>query len=299
MLIAVALGAMAFFSILTFVSWRKRRRLDQHLSGRQRELQNVRDESARRVRVAREEFEEKSLIHAKHLEQVIKSRYAFTSQMTRLVFEVLDFDGNCLMTRAHRGLKTGEGLSLRHMRHNFSTTTPGAVLGGVDLVKRGSSEGVALQVISTKPTEIAFNIILPDKITESVAGADYEYRTSVQKGAIMTQEEAAEKYADDVTPREGFFHDNDLPTNLLELEVIFPPNYPARCMSHVYIGNSWVAHEEETNKLKLQQSGRSAKLSIENPIQGFRYLVDWLGPTRQEFEQIRQGRVQSGTGGAP
>lgn len=258
------------------------------------EIENIEKETDRKIRIARDEFEEKGLIQAKHLAQVIKSRYALTSQTTRLILEILDFDGNSTMTRIHRGLRTSEGLNLSYMQHHFDCSTPGGLIREVALVPAGSSDGVGLEIVEKKPTAVAFHILFPNNITSIADGVNYEYRVSVERGILMTKEEADIAYADDESQQEGMFHDNDIPTKLLELEVIFPHNYPARCSCHVYIGGSWIPHIEETKKLELQDTGRGAKLTIENPIHGFRYLIDWLAPTREEFQGIKRKSSENG-----
>lgn len=259
------------------------------------EIENIQYEADRKLRVTREEFEEKGLIQAKHLAQVIKSRYALTSQATRLILEVLDLEGNSTMTRVHQGLVTSEGLLLHYMQHHFASSTPGGSIENVVLVASGSSEGVQLEIVEQKPTKTVFHVLFPGEMTTRPQGVDYEYRVHVHRGMLMTKEEADRAYAEDASPQEGFFHDNDIPTKLLELEVIFPLNYPACCSSHVYIGGSWIPHVEETKKWKLEKTERGAKLSIDNPIQGFRYLIDWLAPTQDQFEEIKKKAAHLGT----
>ena len=101
----------------------------------------------------------------------------------------------------------------------------------------------------------------------------------------MTMEAATDAYRNDPRPREGLYQINEIATGALLLDVTFPAKYPARWNCLALVND--IPHADETKRLTIKETERSVSLSIENPLPGFQYLVEWDGPPEEEFTRLK------------
>jgi hypothetical protein len=263
------------------------------LPGHGKELSQLRAELAateaeleRREKQLRKELEEKLKIQAQYIERLLQSRFAVRMDSAHIVYDIVNWDGDFKVNRTYEGLRTGEGLQFRYLTHKAVTTTPHATFGEARFIDEKSSAGTSMECSQPAEAEKLFKINFPADLTSSEAGASYAFEYVMNKGALMTKEAATEAYREDPRPREGFHHVNEISTGLLQIDVIFPRGYPAKTNCAALISDA--IHGEETKKLLVQHSEHGVSVRIEKPLPGFKYLIEWDGPSENDFTRLKE-----------
>jgi len=130
-----------------------------------------------------------------------------------------------------------------------------------------------------------FQINFPEQLTGTETGADYAFEYLLEKGVLMTREAAAEAYRTDPRPREAVYQINEVFNERLDLALTFPSGYPAKANCLALINE--VPHEEETKRLRISTSENGVAITVDKPLPGFWYLIEWDGPSEAEFQDLR------------
>lgn len=242
-------------------------------------------ELKRRQKELRKEAEDKLALQAQLIDKLAKSRFTLKIRSTRIVWNVVNWEGDANVTREYRGLQTGEGLQLRFLKNKAFTSTPNSKFGQARLIPEKTSPGISMQCGEETENLWFFQINFPEDLTSVEGGADYAFEYSIQKGVLMTKEAAAEAYRTDPRPREAVYQINEVFNELLELEVMFPRGYPAKVTCLALINE--VVHDEETKKLRIQETEQGIAVTVEKPLPGFWYLIEWDGPPEDEFRRLK------------
>lgn len=273
---------------------------NMNLSNYEKEIAQLRADLAatqedlkRREKQLLRETDQKLAIQAKHIEQLLQSRFALRIKSVHLKYDITTWDGDFNVTRTYEGLQTGEGLQLLFFTHKAVTSTPDAKFGQARLLGEKSSPGVSMDFWEERNTKF-FRVKFPPDLTSSATGADYAFEYEMKKGVLMTKDAALDAYRNDPRPNEAIYHVNEISTGILQLDVLFPAKYPAKCNCLALVGDithaeetQSIVHVEETKRLKIQSLERGVSVLIEKPLPGFQYLVEWEAPSEQDFAKLK------------
>src|SRR6266566_1478692 len=243
------------------------RKYQKLIARSQRDLELTAIELERREKRIREATEEQLREMAEKTEALLQSRFSIVADEARISCQI-DWEGNCVVTRAFRGLKVGEGLALKFLDIGAVSSTPNSRFGEERLVPERSSPGVRMERLPQKEAnKRVARIHFPDKAANQPEGVSYAYEYRMEKAFLMTKEEAALAYAGESPETEAFFHKNDISTRLLLIDLSFPRGYVARVNAVVLVNKE--VHAEATKELKLEKSGNRFSLAVKKPLQGF------------------------------
>lgn len=260
-------------------------RQGKEISQLKAELAATEAELERREKQLRKELEQKLQLQAQYIERLLQSRFAVRLDFAHIIYEIINWEGDFRVSRTYQGLRTGEGLQFHYLIHKAVTTTPRAKFGDARLMTEKSSAGVSMECSQPSETEKHFKINFPTDLTSSKDGASYSFEYVMHNGVLMTKEAACEAYREDPRPREAFHHVNEISTGTLQIDVVFPRGYPAKTNCAVLTGDA--IHTEETKKLVVQHSNNAVLVKIEKPLPGFKYLIEWEGPSQNDFTRFR------------
>jgi hypothetical protein len=286
---SAGLGALFSGILASIATAAKVRRLEESLKTSLRRDLEICNQDLERTKKDFEIQSEKALrLQADHLAKVVQSRYAVRCRETNILAEIIDLDGTMKFTTQRLGLKTTPGLVLRFLDHFVSSTAPNAAKDDSTLSEARLSDGVQMesQVESTDgKVRVRFNF--PEGATHSEQGADYGYSVTMKKAVVMTKEAATVAYGDQPVSQECFYHDTEIPTDLLRIKVIFPPQYSITPSAKVFLAGGWTLHQAATDELQLKSEPNSACLQVTKPLPGFRYLIQWESPESKHVEKLR------------
>jgi methionine-rich copper-binding protein CopC len=132
-----------------------------------------------------------------------------------------------------------------------------------------------------EPNKRVVRIHFPDKAANQPEGVSYAYEYRMEKGFLMTREEAAVAYAGESPETEAFYHKNDISTRLLLIDLSFPRGYSARVSAVALVNNE--VHVRATQELKVEENGNRFSLAVKKPLQGFEYMLTWEAPSAEDF----------------
>src|SRR5260370_32072380 len=93
----------------------------QEIAHLRKELANTQAELDRREKQLRKETGEELSLQAKHIEQLLQSRFALKLNSIHVTYDIFNWDGDFKVTRFYEGLRTGEGLQLLFFKHKAFT----------------------------------------------------------------------------------------------------------------------------------------------------------------------------------
>ncbi|HEX73922.1 MAG TPA: hypothetical protein G4N93_02075 [Dehalococcoidia bacterium] len=134
-----------------------------------------------------------------------------------------------------------------------------------------------------------FRIEVEGGLTKADGEIAYGIEWTCSRAACMTKEQAVETYAGDVFKKEYFCFDVRFPIDEAEIEIEFPDGYNVKAFPGVFLAGSETWHDLELQRIKegIEPTSRGARLKINNPELGYRYLIFWVPLSRREVEQLR------------
>ena len=126
-----------------------------------------------------------------------------------------------------------------------------------------------------------FVLQFDEKLREGVEPVTFTAKAKWAESFYLTREEAAVAYASDEIRHDYHLEEIRFPTQRLEIEIDFGPLDGFRFFATALYGQYEMTHHEQAPRAEklLVQSGRTARLVIDNPTVGTGYAVCWRAPS--------------------
>ena len=106
----------------------------------------------------------------------------------------------------------------------------------------------------------------------------------------MTKEEVEQAYKDDAFKMEYHSISIEIPTDRLEIEIVFPEGYAVQTFPGVFFGRTEQMHELELQRVNsgFERTNRGGRFTVNQPLFGFSYFIYWESPPRRVVDSLRQ-----------
>lgn len=230
---------------------------------------------------------------SKGLQEESLKRYGFRVNSVLSKAEITDLQGTTKLTRSVREVQiTRPDVMLADIPGMVWVDHPeGKINQFPELVTPTHfPKAVSLEKERCEEKRCEFKVKVTGGLTQGDPPLDYEFQTVYSKGVCMTKEEMDEAYKGDIFKMEYHCYDVDIPMNVLELEVVFPPGYAVEAYAGVLFGKTEYMHNFELQRVQsgFRRELRGAHFRVQDPLLGFRYLIYWVPPSQKEVEQLRQ-----------
>ena len=214
---------------------------------------------------------------AKSLEEELIERYGFKAESITSQSETLNSEGDVRVTRGWKGIKVSPGVTLAYIPGHFWMGTPGAsIKKGPTII--GAAFPKAIRPVATRQgNNCDYRMEITGSLTSDDPPLDYGLQIEYEKAVLMSRQDVEAAYKDDDFKQDYHSFDVDIPTDRLELEVVFPQGISVTTFPGVFYGRSELVHEKEYNRVKhgFEATPRGGRFIIDGPLVGFRYFIYW------------------------
>ncbi len=243
---------------------------------------------AQRERKRAEQLEQGSRNLGKDLQTQLLERYGFRAESTLVKVEILNKEGDAIITRSLKGIEIVQDVTLTSIPVKSWVDSPQGRLECPPTLLAASSDGGPFpKEVSLVPVEEAektcyYAIEVTGALTRQDPRLDISTRLKIYAAYIMTFEELATAYKESPFKREYHSSSVDFPTKTLELEVHFPPDFQTKAFPGVFLLGTEFVHASELNRVSkgFQELEGGARLKVQEPLLGFTYLIYWAPPRK-------------------
>jgi hypothetical protein len=254
-----AFGAVAAAVVTVILAERAKRRANAALTQKQDELKHA-----------------QTMLHS-----LLEEKYGLYCESARVVVELRD-GGDVAIHTYVKGLQAHGGHEFDALPLTNYSSAPAAKVDAKPKIKENGKKAMLIEPRSLSDKRSEFLVRIPAKLTGDDAPIDYELEILNQKSWLALASEVAEYYGKDPYPYEFHSADVAFPTKQLDLEVFFPAGYNASAFHAVWYGSTQLLHHSEFKRSAFekddQASRKRAKLTVERPLPGFRYVIYWKAP---------------------
>jgi hypothetical protein len=224
----------------------------------------------------------------KGLPDNLVDRYGFTVQSNVMKVEMKNINGDAVMTRTWKAIAISREVSLTSIPVKAAIDSPkGKLLGDPRLTSAESNgrsfpKDVDLQVVKRTERSCEYLLTVAGALTRTDPPLDVRTDLDMQAGYVLSQSELATAYPNPTFRYEYVSLLVDIPTQVLEIDVRFPPGYQAQAFAGVFLWDSEFMHDGELQRIRGGLEHRDdggATLRVENPLLGLSYLIYWKSKT--------------------
>ncbi|MGD9115753.1 MAG: hypothetical protein PVJ61_01020 [Dehalococcoidia bacterium] len=238
---------------------------------------------------------------ARAIHDLIRDRWGFTEKIAKTKVTIKNPDGLTYIRAERRGAKA-QNVQLLHIPGKVSTDHPqGTIVQEPRIISKSPSNprDIELHVRDVGKTRqtCEFSIdIMGGGLSPNEGEIDYEYEIAFSKMFSMTREELEELSKEKIFKAEYYFHDVTFPTDTIEAEIEFPEGYQVETYFAVFAGATEFINAVELKDKKncFTRTQRGGYFKIENPLVGFRYVIYWMPPSKEDFEKFKQEFGENG-----
>jgi hypothetical protein len=229
-------------------------------------------------------------------EQLIE-RIGYKVAYSYAKIEMLDLEGRCKLTRGWEGIKVFGDITVPYISGLVWFTTPGSEILTdpylVEPINFNKSVELIKKNFENDKSRCDFQVKTGSPLTKKDPELSFEVEAIISKAFLTTKEEVVESYKNDAIKYESFGLEAEIPTDKLEIELIFPQGYVIDSFPGVFIGRSEFIHEPELQRVasNLQRFAKGIRFTVNDPLMGFRYFVHWMPPSKMIVDTLRKVKL--------
>lgn len=210
---------------------------------------------------------------------------------------LLDLEGTVEIVRKFGNIKVTEpGTNISYIPGRMRVI-PGFLQTPPELLPDiGYEKALKLEIRKSDRQSCEFTVEIQGGLSTNDPELSFGFRAVAEGAVVTTKEEMEKQYKNDAFRNEYVSSDIDVPMDVLELCVEFPPSYNVKCFPAVFIGHSEVMIDRELQRTKdglmMTETG-GARFRVENPVLGFRYAIYWIPPNEDEVARLRKAESKA------
>ncbi|HZG51822.1 MAG TPA: hypothetical protein VEZ40_06775 [Pyrinomonadaceae bacterium] len=264
----------------------------------------IQSKKAKETETLRQQGEKSAKEAVKSLEDSMVDREGFKEGHVSFYSEITDMDGSCIMHWEREAVEiTKPGSSRPNIPLMTEFMPPAAkIMPGYPKLlshrfEQRSYRDINLRLLPGSTDKVsAFTIDIPGALKAEDGPLSYSYEIRAYAGFYMTREEVDQAFP--TFKREYISFEVVAPIDKLELEIKFPEKYPVTVLSYgVFMGPVMADGLMSDDELRRIEPGFTrnqsvARLEIDNPRVGHRYLIYWQPPAKTLVDALKAEEVK-------
>lgn len=234
-----------------------------------------------------EEVEEKEEIATQSAKSLrsdeAESRFGWKAETVSSRMRIINEEGDSVVRRCWRNITPSEGVEISHLGGTFWVGTPGGVISSPPELNMPNNfpKNVELNYVRENDQRYRYNVEILGSLTEHDPPLDYDVVVEYEGNVLMDENEIKEAYKDDIFKYDYFVFDVHTPVDELVLEVNFPRTVETNLYPGVFFGDSEIQNDQELQRIRggFETNSTRARLTVDNPLLGFRYFIYWTPPS--------------------
>lgn len=211
------------------------------------------------------------------------SRFGWRAEKVSARMDVINEEGDSVVKRCWRNIKPSEGIQMSHLGGTFWVGTPGGKVSSPPKMSMPSyfPKDVRLNYVKENDKKYRYNVNITGDLTNNDPPLDYDVEADYTGNVLMSEREIKEAYKNDIFKYDYFVFDVNTPIDDISLEVTFPRSVEVDLYPGVFYGDSEVQNDQELQRVSdgFETTPTGARLTVANPLLGFRYFIYWTPPS--------------------